>query len=72
MNPTGYFGPLTDKILRKWQTDHQIKSDGIVGIRTYDALIHSVTSIKPNTNDGDQSGVYQNPEGVGGETEFLK
>jgi len=40
--PTGYFGPATEKAVKQFQNDHNLKPDGIVGPLTKASLNHYV------------------------------
>ena len=40
LNPDGFFGPMTDKMVKQYQADHGLKQDGIVGRGTWSELIY--------------------------------
>ncbi len=44
---TGYYGPLTTKAVMTFQQEHNLKADGIVGPKTYSALILTRDTVPP-------------------------
>jgi len=44
VEPTGYFGSLTDAAVRQFQTEHNLVADGLVGPLTSAALVSAVST----------------------------
>ena len=44
--PDGDFGPTTERLVKEWQTEHGLVADGIVGDKTWAAMMNA-----PRVND---------------------
>jgi putative chitinase len=46
----GIFGPETEKAVKKWQIDHDLTPDGIVGDGTWAKMFPTTTTVTPQTS----------------------
>ena len=72
LQASGRFGPKTRDAVRRFQHDHQLIVDGIVGVRTWDALFHIAAPVQAATptvagapaSSSYSSGGYTIPSGI--------